>query len=255
MMKISLEIDDFLLELFPKYRKSDNNLDVLKEELIHFYTYGPFKPNVTLKDGWAVITIDVPSIISQEADYKKIIALCEKGKYTEAKPILRNLIQKNPTNSEFHRILGQILSDEGDQEEAINSLIDSLKWDPKNGYALLMMGNIFAKYRNDIETAMKYYNQALKINSKDNIAVNNIGANLMQFGKIKEGVEYFEKAYELNPNYPNTSYGLAIAYDTLGNPFKAFDYAIKCLRISSVNGGGVLHKSISNCFSYCRGDL
>ena len=63
------------------------------------------------------------------------------GEYynSEAKPILQKLIEKNPTNSEYHRVLGQILSDEGDQEEAINSLIDSLRWDSKNGWALLMM--------------------------------------------------------------------------------------------------------------------
>jgi tetratricopeptide (TPR) repeat protein len=53
--------------------------------------------------------------------------------------------------------MGQILSDEGDQEEAINCLIDALRWDSKNAWALVMMGNIFAKYKNDIPTAMKYY--------------------------------------------------------------------------------------------------
>jgi hypothetical protein len=54
--------------------------------------------------------------------------------------------------------MGQILSDEGDQEEAINCLIDALRWDSKNGYALLMVGNIFAKFKNDVPTALKYYN-------------------------------------------------------------------------------------------------
>ncbi len=68
------------------------------------------------------IEIDTPTITSQEPDYRRTVALCEKGKYPEAKPILKNLIQKNPTNSEYHRIMGQILSDEGDQEEAINCL-------------------------------------------------------------------------------------------------------------------------------------
>ncbi|MBK8669134.1 MAG: hypothetical protein IPN89_06580 [Saprospiraceae bacterium] len=65
-----------------------------------------------------------------------------KGKYADAKPILKKLIEKNPAISEYHRIMGQILSDEGDQDEAINCLIDSLRWDSKNGWALLMMGNI-----------------------------------------------------------------------------------------------------------------
>ena len=50
--------------------------------------------------------------------------------------------------------MGQILSDEGDQDEAIDYLIDALRWDAKNKYALIMTGNIFAKYKNDIETAL-----------------------------------------------------------------------------------------------------
>ena len=225
-MQIIHKVDDFLYTIFPNLNKSEDNSGLITE-LEKYYTYGPFKPKVSIENDWVTIDIDTPTILSQEADYKKVVALCEIGKYAEAKPILNILISKNPTISEYHRIKGQILSDEGDQEEAINCLIDALKWDPKNGYALLMMGNIFAKYKNDIETGMKYYNQALKINPEDNIAINNIGANLLQLGKIKEGVDYLEKAYKLNPNYPNTSYGLAMAYDNLGNPFKAFDYSIK----------------------------
>src|SRR5690606_25150806 len=104
-----------------------------------FYTYGPYKPKVSIRDNWIKIDIDTPTIVFQDGDYKKVIALCEKGKYSDAKPILKNLISKNPTISEYHRIMGQILSDEGDQEEAINCLIDALRWDSKNGWALLMM--------------------------------------------------------------------------------------------------------------------
>ncbi len=91
------------------------------------------------------------------------VALCEKRKFGEAKPILENLIKENPTISEYHRILGQILSEEGDQDEAVNCLIDSLKWDPKNGYALIMMGNIFARHKDDIDTACKYFNEAIGV--------------------------------------------------------------------------------------------
>ena len=90
--------------------------------------------------------------------------------------------------------MGQILSDEGDQEEAINFLIDALRWDSKNGWALLMMGNIFAKFKDDVPTAMKYYDQAQIANPKDNITINNIGANLMQQGKLEEAKNYFYEA-------------------------------------------------------------
>jgi predicted Zn-dependent protease len=158
-MQIIHKIDDFLFTIFPKIKMGGGN-SLIINELEKYYTYGPYKPTVNIDKDWVTIEIDTPTIISQEADYRKTVALCEKGKYSEAKPILKNLIQKNPTNSEYHRIMGQILSDEGDEEEAINCLIDALRWDSKNGWALVMMGNIFAKFKDDVSTAMKYYDQA-----------------------------------------------------------------------------------------------
>ena len=238
-MKILLEIDDFLLELFPNYKNSENNLEILKDELIQYYSVGPYKPTVTIKEGWAIIEIDTSTIINQQSDFRRVVTLCEKTNYTEAKKLLIPLISQNPTNSEYHRILGQVLSEEGEQEEAINSLIDALKWNPKNGFALLMMGNIFAKYQNDIDTAIKYYNQALKINPNDILAINNIGANLLQLGKTKEGIEYLERGYELNPKYTNTTYGLAKAYQKIDDLPKAFFYSLECLKNSNIDRGGV----------------
>jgi predicted Zn-dependent protease len=154
-MQIIHRIEEFLSSIFPDIDLKDN-ASIIKN-LEDYYTYGPYKPTITIKDDWVTIEIDTPTILSQEADYRKTVALCEKGNYKEAKKILVELIKKNPTNSEYHRIYGQILSDEGDQEEAINSLIDALRWDPKNGWALVMMGNILAKFKNDVPTAMQYY--------------------------------------------------------------------------------------------------
>lgn len=228
-MQIIHKIDDFLFSLFPEIKGRNNNLIV--NILTEFYQFGPFKPNVTVKDDFVIVDIDVPSIVSQEADYKKTVALCERGQYTEAKPILKNLLEKNPTNSEFHRIMGQILSDEGQQDEAIDYLIDALRWDSKNNWALLMLGNIFAKFKNDIETAMKYYDQALKVNPDDNITINNIGANLMQQGKLQEAKKYFWKAAEINDEYPNTHFALSMIAEIEDDLQTAFKSAVQAIKL------------------------
>lgn len=126
--------------------------------------------------------------------------------------------------------MGQILSDEGDQDEAINFLIDSLRWDSKNAWALLMMGNIFAKFKDDLETATKYYNQALVVKPNDSITINNIGGSLLQQGKIEEAKRYFWKAIEINNTYPNTHYALALIAemeDDLQSAFYSLIQAIK----------------------------
>lgn len=228
-MVIIHKIEDFLLELFPKF-KASNNVDVLKEELEDYYTYGAFRPKVSIEDGYAKVSIDTPKIGSLDSDYQKAIVFCEKGDFNHAKTILERLIKADPTNSEFHRVYGQVLSEEGNQEEAINSLIDALRWNPKNSWALLMMGNIFAKYKDDIETAMKYYDHALVVNPNDNIAVNNIGANLMQQGRIQEAKKYFWDAIKIDPNYPNTHYALALIAKMEGDLDSAFYSTIEAIK-------------------------
>lgn len=181
---------------------------------------------------WITIEIDTESIISQEADYKKTVTLCEKGKYSEAKQLLKKLIENNPANSEYHRIMGQILSDEGDQDEAINCLIDSLKWDSKNSWALLMMGNIFAKFKNDIPTAMKYYDQAVINNAADNISLTNIAYLLFQQNKLEEAKRYLDEANQKNNEYPNSHLTLALIAEKEGDLHSAFYSATKAIKFS-----------------------
>ena len=248
-MQIIHKIDDFLFTIFPDAKGKGS--DELKISLENYYTYGPYKPKVTIDKDWVTIEIDTPTIISQEPDYRKVVALCEKGNFKEAKPILEKLIEKNPSNSEYHRILGQILSDEGRQEAAINSLIDALRWDSKNGWALLMMGNIFAKFKDDVPTAMKYYNQALIANPDDNITINNIGANLMQQGKLEEAKKYFWEALKINDKYPNTHFALGMVAEMENDLHSAFYSTIQAIKLNK-NIDILYQNSIRQVFEVAR---
>jgi tetratricopeptide (TPR) repeat protein len=248
-MQIIHKIDDFLYTIFPSVKKGKQ--ESLVKSIEEYYTYGNFKPTVTIEDGWIKIEIDALKIISQESDYNKVTSLCEKGKYTEAKPILKSLIEKNPSNSEYHRIMGQILSDEGNQEEAINCLIDALRWDSKNAWALVMMGNIFAKYKNDIPTAMKYYDQALIVNPNDNITINNIGGNLLMQDKIEEAKKYFWEALRINDKYPNTHFALGMIAEMEGDLHSAFYSSIQAVK-NNHNKDGLYQNSVQLVFDIAK---
>jgi Tfp pilus assembly protein PilF len=129
--------------------------------------------------------------------------------------------------------MGQILSDEGKQDEAINSLIDALRWDSKNGWALLMLGNIFAKFKNDIETALNFYEQALKINTTDFISLTNIGYLLLQNGKTADAMRFLESALKINPDFPNAHLTLSLAAEKSGDLQTAFSSAISALKLKT----------------------
>lgn len=246
-MQIIHKITDFLFTIFPELSKGDEQLII--DTLAQYYSYGPFKPKVTIDGEFVIIDVDTSTIVSQDVDYRKAIELCEKRNFKLAKPILEKLIQGNPTISEYHRVLGQILSEEGNQEDAIDCLIDALKWDPKNGFALIMMGNIYTRYKDDIDTAIKYYNEALNQNPNDHIAITNLGTNLIQLGKWEDGLRYLEQAFKINQKYPNTCFGLGLANEKLGRTLIAFEWAIEAAKNCGIHDQELLNQSIKLAFS------
>ena len=144
-----------------------------------------------------------------------------------AYPLAVELCKEYNTNSDLFRIKGQIESELNESDKAIDSLIDALRWNPQNIYALIMMGNIFARDKDDVDTAMKYFNQPSVIDPNDHISLNNIGANLMALKKIEEAEEYFRKANTINSNYPNTQYALGRIEFIKGNFNEAFEFVLK----------------------------
>lgn len=126
--------------------------------------------------------------------------------------------------------MGQILSEEGDQDEAINCLIDALRWDATNNWALLMMGNIFAKYKDDLSTAMKYYDQALIAKPNDHIVLNNIGGSLLQQGKLEEAKKFYLEVLKIDKNYPQTHHALGLIAERENDYHSAFFSTIQAIK-------------------------
>ncbi len=205
-MQIIHKIDNFVFTIFHDIKNRDKQ-SLINEIQVH-YTYWTYKPKGLFEANRGKIYIHTPSIISQDGAYKKEIAFSEKGKYSEVKPILKHLISKNPTVSEYHRKMEQILSDEGAQEETNYCLKDDLLSASKIGWALRMMGIIFAKLKDEMPTIIKYYVHILIANPNDNITINNIATNLMQQGKLEESKKYFWEALRINDKYPITHFAL-----------------------------------------------
>ena len=247
-MKILHKIDDFLFTIFPKM--GENKIQIMNE-LENYYTYGPFKPTITVEGEWVTIEIDAPTILSQEADYRRTVALCEKGKYAEARQILTTLIDKNPANSEYYRIMGQIRSDEGEQDEAIDYLIDALRWDSKNGWALMMMGNILAKFKKDIPTALKYFDQALQANVNDYISLTNVSYLMFQQEKTEEAKRYLEASLKINGQYPNTLMILGMIAEKEQDMDAAFNYSLQAVQLCPKKGE-LFQNAVKQTFRFAK---
>jgi len=217
----------FLYNLFPEVKDDEQKLI---EAVKRYYSVGPFEPQISSENDQIHITLDVDRVEADKKKYAKLISLAENHNYEEAKTLAKELIEGAPNISEYHRVLGQIYSETGDQESAVDSLIDALRWNPKNEYALIMMGNVYARYKKDVDTAMTFYNEVLSFRPDDYLSLNNIGVQLMEAGNLNEARRAIEKAHKANPDYPNTLYALALLLNKEENNNEAFNFAIRSIK-------------------------
>ncbi|MBK9248799.1 MAG: hypothetical protein IPM69_11945 [Ignavibacteria bacterium] len=112
-MQIIHPINDFLYTIFPDVTKGDTTR--LLKTIEDYFTIRTSIPKVRIEDDSVIIDVDTTHIKSNDTDYRRVVSLCDKMKYSQARPILEKLISSNPTNSEYHRVMGQVLSEQGNQ--------------------------------------------------------------------------------------------------------------------------------------------
>ena len=154
------------------------------------------------------------------------IQLCNEGKYEAALPYFDKVIAVDKKNDEAFRMKGQALMMLGRLNEATNSIIEALNLNPQNVWTLILMGNIFIK-QDDIENAMRYYEEAIKYHPNDAIAINNVAAAYMQQGLLDKALETFNKAIAIDGSYLNSYYGKAVVLHKKGKEREAWDILVK----------------------------
>ena len=154
--------------------------------------------------------------------------LCNKNKFDDALPILEGITKDEPQNSEAWRVLAQIhWFHHHNPDKAYDELIEALRCDPHNIWALVLMGNLLTKEKNDIEHAKQYYDKVLEYYPDNAIALNNIGATYMENKDYEGALPYLEKVLEIDDTYANSYYGLGLCYYELGRLEEAFEICHK----------------------------
>lgn len=160
------------------------------------------------------------------SDMNVAMKLCNEGKYEAALPYFNKVLAVDKKNDEAYRMKGQALMMLGRLQEATNLLIDALNINPQNVWTLILMGNIFIK-QNDVQGAMRYYEEAIKFHPDDPIAINNVAGAYLQQGLYEKALETFDRALKIDNSYPNTHYGKAIVLRKLGRDKEAWDILLK----------------------------
>lgn len=144
---------------------------------------------------------------------QKAFDLCNEKKFDEALPILESITNEDPKNSEAWRTLAQVhWFHKHEPDKAYDELIEALKCDPRNLWALILMGNLLTKEKHDIEGAKSYYDKVLEYFPDNAIAINNVAATYMERKDYDEAIPLMKKVISIDDTYINSYYGLALCY-------------------------------------------
>ena len=159
---------------------------------------------------------------------QQALDLCNKNEFDKALPLLEEAIKDNPKDSEAWRVLAQIhWFHQNQPDKAYDELIEALRCDPQNIWALVLMGNLLTKEKNDVEHAKQYYDKVLEYHPDNAIAINNIGATYMEHKDYEGALPFMKKALSIDDSYANSYYGLGLCYYKLGKIEDAFEICHK----------------------------
>lgn len=216
-MEIFHKLDDVLFK--------SKTLDELKTELEELYTLNGVRPLVEIMDNDIVrVVVDTNLHDKVQSDMERALSLCNQHRFQDALPILNEVVRRCPLHSEAWRTLAQIhWLEQGEADKAFDELIESLRSNPKNMWALILMGNLISKVHNDPATAERYYRNVLEYYPDNAIALNNVAGVYMERKDYDAAIPLFEKVLGQEKSYANSYYGLALCYYKKNEFERAFE--------------------------------
>lgn len=142
-------------------------------------------------------------------------ALIRAEQYEEACEHYKIAIAKNP-DEEWTAIVCQAVASLyykifGDIDTAMDFLKTAISLDETNDEIFLELGDIYCECE-DLDSAIKSYCEAIKINPKNPIAYNKCAMALWQKDYLEEAIIAYHKAIGIDPNYHTAYNNLGVIY-------------------------------------------
>ena len=180
------------------------------------------------------VVVDYPEVIDIDADEDEriVLSFCRDHRFGKAKKVVRELLEKRPWDSEGHRLLAQIEMETGETEIAIDHAKDAVRLNPRNLYALTLLGNLLSRDKHCIDEGIRFTRRAYELYPDSAMAVNNYAGSLMQMKDADRETldKLFREAIQIDPTYMNPYYGLAQGYIERGDTKGLFETILSGLR-------------------------
>ena len=120
------------------------------------------------------------------------------------------------------------------QNRDYKSLVKNAQQYVEKNNSSAMAWNLLAlgyRYTNNVEAALKIYEDLLRLNPGNFLLSTNLGNLYMAIGKISKAIDCFEVALKKEPNHVSNLEALAIAYQDTGRNKQAIDCFKKVLEL------------------------
>ncbi|MBD2542408.1 MULTISPECIES: serine protease [Planktothricoides] len=151
-----------------------------------------------------------------------------------SRPNLQPRETTQPSNTQSDRAFleqGNEQYNRQDYESAIASYNQAIRINPELALAYNNRGAAYAD-QGKLDQAIADYNQAIRINPEDADAYNNRGAAYADQGKLDQAIADFNQAIRINPNYADAYHNRSVAYEKQGKLDQAIADYNQAIRIN-----------------------
>jgi tetratricopeptide (TPR) repeat protein len=176
----------------------------LREQLVGFYGFLPNAVSVGVEGEMVVLrwpkTADAKKSEAERLA-RKAAQRAERGEHAKARDILKTVLELDPSATDARRDLAMVCVELGEMEDAKNHLIEVLKLNPKDAWALVILANNYVREDEDFDTAKQFLRRALELKPDDPWAMNSLAAVLTQTGDSEEGMKLCEEILRKHPGF------------------------------------------------------
>jgi Flp pilus assembly protein TadD len=145
------------------------------------------------------------------------------GEFHKAIDLFNRALELDPSLHASRRDLAMTCLEIGQVDTAVDHLIDVLRMNPSDAWALVVLGNIYLGQKKDFPTGERFMRRALEIKPDDAWAANGLAAALHKQNRPEEALPLFDQSIALNPDFPNAYLGKAHVLEALGRETEALE--------------------------------
>lgn len=155
---------------------------------------------------------------TQQEEYQQALKFFQEDQYNQAIDTLQKLLEKDPNQAPAYNLLGMIYLKQGQSiESAIGSFEQAVRIDPKYADAYFNLASTYAGPANRPQLAAANFKKTLEADPNYTKAHFGLGWFSLTANEDAEmAAEHFKKAIENYPDFAEAHYGLGLAYVQMG---------------------------------------